>query len=126
MPGTHNSRLTSATTLAKEIATRLDAAYGTGETPSGSKRGGGGAPAPVPIRYGTPESYNAYAPFDPYHLNYMYGHAQMQSVLSRGTARDLQQAVGYVQSRNPGTAPRSKSGKQAMIDYIMQYMNPNE
>lgn len=77
-------------------------------------------PAPVPIRAGKPEEYNPYRAFDPYVLVWEYGEHQLRAVLARGTQRDLREAVGIVQGRKPGTAPRNKNNNDDMVDYIME------
>jgi hypothetical protein len=79
-------------------------------------------PTPIPIRAGTPEEYNPYAAFDPYKLVWEYGEHQLRAVLLRGTQRDLREAVGIVQEREPGTAPRSKNNIADMVDYIMEHV----
>ena len=79
-------------------------------------------PVPVPIRAGTPEQYTPYGKFDPYKLNYEYGSNQLRAVLVRGTQRDLREATDIVQARNPGTKPTSRSSKDAMIEYILEYV----
>ncbi len=78
-------------------------------------------PVPVPIRSGTPEGYNPYGKFDPYQLAWEYGNHQLPAVLVRGTQRDLREAVGIVEARNPGEkAPRSKNAD--MIEYILKHL----
>ena len=79
-------------------------------------------PTPIPIRSGTPEQFTPYGTFDPYRLVWQYGEHQLRAVLLRGTQRDLREAVSAVQARKPGTAPRNKASKDAMIDYIMEYV----
>lgn len=78
-------------------------------------------PVPVPIRSGTPQDYNPYGKFDPYQLLWEYGAHQLRAVLVRGTQRNLREAVGIVEARNPGTkAPRGKNAD--MIEYILKHV----
>ncbi|HEX9037422.1 MAG TPA: hypothetical protein VF808_10575 [Ktedonobacterales bacterium] len=79
-------------------------------------------PAPVPVRSGTPEQYSPYGKFDPYKLLWEYEAHQLRAALVRGTQRDLREAVGIVQARHPNTAPKSKTSKLDMVDYIMEYV----
>lgn len=79
-------------------------------------------PAPVPIRSVPLEQYTPYGKFDPYQLNWEYGESQLRAVLVRGTQRDLREATAIVKERNPGTKPTNASSKDAMIDYIVEYV----
>jgi hypothetical protein len=94
--------------------------------PSGTHQGGTRqkadlGPVPVPIRSGNPEDYNPYGKFDPYQLIWEYGAHQLRAVLARGTQQDLREAVGIVESRNPGArAPRGKNAD--MIEYILRHV----
>jgi hypothetical protein len=81
-------------------------------------------PVPVPIRSGTPEQYTPYGRFDPYKLAWQYGTSQLRAVLLRGTQKDLREATDIVQARNPGTKPASRTKKEDMIAYIMEYVSP--
>lgn len=94
--------------------------------PSGARQGGTRqkpdlGPVPIPIRSGSPEDYNPYGKFDPYQLVWEYGAHQLRAVLVRGTQQDLREAVGIVESRNPGA--RGPRGKNAdMIEYILKHV----
>lgn len=65
---------------------------------------------------------STYGPMDPYALLERYGEAQFETALSRYPLDDLKKASGLVQERNPGTKPKSKARRDALIDYIVQYV----
>lgn len=71
----------------------------------------------VPMREANPA-----APPDPYYLNELYGAEQLPLALARYKVPKLKLAAELVQQRNPGTKPKNKGNRDALIDYIVAYV----
>jgi hypothetical protein len=88
-----------------------------------AKRGASKAELPplVPIR--RIEGYRAdpFSPPDPHFLIQLYGDHQLDRALQDYTLDMLKETATNVQTAHPGTKPRSKASKQAVIDYIVRY-----
>jgi len=62
-----------------------------------------------------------FAPPDPHEIIDVYGYHQLGRALQDYTLDMLKQTAAKVQDEHPGTKPRSKSSKAAVIDYIVEY-----
>jgi hypothetical protein len=51
----------------------------------------------------------------------VYGYHQLGRALQDYTLDRLKQTADKIQAAHPGTKPKSKSSKQAVIDYIVAY-----
>ena len=89
---------------------------------NGTRRRAEPLPPLVPIRRDTAiRDIDAEKTPDPKFLIYVYGHAQLGRALQDYTLDMLKQTAAQVQAEHPGTRPKSKSSKAAVIDYIVQY-----
>jgi hypothetical protein len=88
-----------------------------------AKRGTSKAELPplVPIR--RMEGYRAdpFSPPSPQFLTQLYGEHQLDRALQDYTLDMLKETSAKIEAAHPGTKPRSKSSKQAVIDYIVRY-----
>ena len=75
----------------------------------------------TPIRHVEGHEINLAAPLDPYFLLEVYGAHQLREALDLFPLAKLKEGVEAVMERNPGTKPKSKSSKAAVVDYIVQY-----
>jgi hypothetical protein len=62
-----------------------------------------------------------FAPPDPHDIIRVYGYHQLNRALQDYTLDMLKQTAANVQAAHPGTKPKSRSSKAAVIDYIVQY-----
>ncbi len=62
--------------------------------------------------------FNPYGAPDPYILQQVYGNRQLTVALDGYSLQGLKQAAAAVEARNPGTKPKSKASKRALIEYI--------
>ena len=76
----------------------------------------------TPIRPVDPELFGPDRPLDPYLLHHVYGDEQWQLALDDYPAPALKQAAGLVEQRNPGTLPKGRLTKPALMDYIVRYV----
>jgi len=89
---------------------------------NGARRRAEPLPPLVPIRRDTAiRDIDAEKAPDPKFLIYVYGYAQLNRALQDYTLDMLKQTAAKVQDEHPGTKPRSKSSKAAVIDYIVEY-----
>jgi hypothetical protein len=73
-----------------------------------------------PLRHAGGE-VDPFSPPDPRKLIYVYGVDKLGRALQDYTMDMLKQTVENVQREHPGTKPRTKSSKAALIEYIVQY-----
>jgi hypothetical protein len=73
----------------------------------------------VPRKYIAAPAPNVGAAPDPYYLLDLYEADQLPLALSRYSLTDLRLAAELVQQKNPGTKPKSKSSRAAIIEYIV-------
>ncbi|MEO7002719.1 MAG: hypothetical protein ABI068_12990 [Ktedonobacterales bacterium] len=66
--------------------------------------------------------FNPYGPLDPYILLQLYGIEQLPLALDGYSLTALKGAVSLVEQRNPGTKPKNCSKKDAVLEYIVQYV----
>jgi hypothetical protein len=66
---------------------------------------------------------NAAAPLNPYLLNEAFGADQLPKILDALPLARLKESAAFVEERNPGTKPVSRSSKSAVMDYIIHYVN---
>ncbi len=59
---------------------------------------------------------------DPYLFSRNYEPGELRHVLSSATLARLKEAAEVVQAREPGTAPRGRTKKADMIDYIVEHV----
>lgn len=76
----------------------------------------------TPIRPVDPELFGPDRPLDPYLLHYAYGDDQLRPALEDYPPAEVKKAAGIVEQRNPGTMPKGRLGKPALIDYIVQHV----
>jgi hypothetical protein len=74
----------------------------------------------VAIRH-TGKNIDPYGPPNPQDLIYAYGEDKLGRALQDYTMDRLKMAAENIQREHPGTKPRSKSSKAALIDYIVEY-----
>jgi hypothetical protein len=74
----------------------------------------------VAIRH-TGAPIDPFAPPDPKTLMYVYGDDKLGRALHEYTLDDLKRTSATIEAAHPGTKPRSKAVKQAVIDYIVRY-----
>lgn len=76
----------------------------------------------VPIRPVEPGSLDVSSavPLDPYWLNEVFGSHQLAEALDRYPAVKVKEASAMVEKRNPGTKPKSRANKAAMVQYIVE------
>ena len=60
--------------------------------------------------------------FNPYLARNELGVERLRELLADATPKLLREAVDVVQSREPGTKPKSRSRKADMVDYIMKHV----
>ena len=63
-----------------------------------------------------------FAPLDPYFLLKVYGAKQLRTALVNFSVADLKVGAEVVEKRNPGTKPKSRAARQALTDYIVEYV----
>lgn len=78
-----------------------------------------------PIRYVEDREINPAAPLDPYFLLDVYGAHQLRQALDLFPLAKLKEGAEAVMERNPGTKPKNKGSKPAVIDYIVQRLAQN-
>jgi hypothetical protein len=66
--------------------------------------------------------FNPLGKLDPYLVSRNYEPGELRQVLGYATAASLKVAVAIVQAREPGTAPKSRTKKADMIDYIVEHV----
>lgn len=76
----------------------------------------------VPIGHIEGRKIDPAAPLDPYFIFQLYGKDQLRRALSRYSLANLKEGLAQVERRNPGTKPRSRASKQAIIDYIFEHV----
>lgn len=59
---------------------------------------------------------------DPYKLIRLYGKDQLAQALGNYLMSDLKEATEMVMQRNPGTKPKSKTRRDDLINYIVEYV----
>jgi hypothetical protein len=91
----------------------------TSSTPRPTRQGRTLEPL-VPLRH-TGAEIDPFAPPDPRELMYVYGSDKLERALQNYTLDMLKQTAANVQAAHPGTRPRSKSSKAAVIEYIVEY-----
>lgn len=69
-------------------------------------------------------SFNLGEPLDPYFLYDLYGAEQFRDALWNFPMPKLIEAVEIVQEHHPKTKPRNKRSKEAVIEYLIQYVAP--
>lgn len=111
----------------RAFASRVRAVYGI--LPVKQKRAGSSSKMPdvlslnvKPIKHVEGFTFDLSRPVDPYLLYEAYGGAQMRQLLQVATLPSLKQSSALVEQRNPGTKPKSKASKAALIDYIMEHV----
>jgi len=88
--------------------------------------GGDGARRKVPsepliaLRH-TGGRIDPFAPPDPKTLIYVYGEDKLGQALRTYTMDLLKEAADNIQREHPGTRPASRTRKDALVDYIVQY-----
>src|SRR5579859_6698765 len=75
-----------------------------------------------PVKYVEGYVANPALPPDPYFLHELYGTQQLPLALGRYRLPELLLAAGLVQGRNPGTKPKNKAKRDAVLDYIVRYV----
>jgi hypothetical protein len=75
----------------------------------------------TPVKHVPGLTYNPSKPPDPYLLREAYGERQFPQILNTLSLARLKEVSAVVESRNAGTAPRSRTSKAAVIDYIMSH-----
>lgn len=78
----------------------------------------------TPIHPVDPGLFGPDRQLDPYLLRYVYGDDQLRTALEDYPAPALKQAAGIVDGRNPGTLPKGRLTKPALISYIVQHVAP--
>lgn len=78
----------------------------------------------VPIKQVDGFSFDPSMPIDPYLVYDGYGGKQLSQVLAVLSLPKLKQSSALVEQRNPGTKPKSRANKVAIIDYIMEHVAP--
>jgi|SRR5579872_89378 len=76
----------------------------------------------VPIAHIDDAVVDPYAPPDPNFLLRLYGPAQLRAALEDYTLDKLKEAAVSIQQKYPGTKPKSKASKAAVIDYIVEHV----
>jgi hypothetical protein len=66
--------------------------------------------------------FGSLSKLDPYVLSRNYEPWELRQVLGSATAARLKEAVEIVQTREPGTAPKGRTKKADMIDYIVEHV----
>ncbi len=77
----------------------------------------------VPIKAVAGHDVGIVAPLDPYFLQELYGDAQLPKALKRYTLKHLLEGAALVERKHPGTKPANKTKKDAVIAYIINYIN---
>ena len=62
-----------------------------------------------------------FAPPDPHDIIRVYGYHQLGRALQDYTLDMLKQTADKVQAEHPGTKPKSRGSKAAVIAYIVEY-----
>lgn len=107
---------------ARNIIDRLTRYFATPEAERPALKASNAA-KPVPLST-APRTYKNtdMSRLDPYITLLDFGPAQLRQALQGETQRTLRDGVKNVMARNPGTAPKSKTKNQDMIDYIVKYV----
>lgn len=79
-----------------------------------------------PIRHVESVEINLAAALDPYFLLEVYGPDQLREALDLFPLTRLKEGLPAVMERNPGTKPKNKSSKAAIVDYIVQHVTDAE
>jgi hypothetical protein len=66
--------------------------------------------------------FSSLGKLDPYVLSRNYEPWELRQVLGSATAARLKQAIEVVQEHEPGTAPKNRTKKADMIDYIVEHV----
>src|SRR5690348_15134447 len=74
----------------------------------------------VPVVDMSGVTLDPFAPLDPYLLHHIYGSTQLRAALTGYSLAKLKEGMATVEARNPGTKPKSKASKAALIDYIVE------
>lgn len=75
----------------------------------------------VPIKELPGFQLDATRPLDPWFIIEYFGENQLETALRLQTIGNLRKAVGVVEARYPGTAPKGKLTKDGAISYILEY-----
>lgn len=78
----------------------------------------------TPVRYVEGREINLAAPLDPYFLLEMYGANQLRQALDLFPLAKLKEGAEAVMVRSPGSKPRSRSSKAAVVDFIVEQLAP--
>lgn len=78
----------------------------------------------TPIKYVEGCEINLAAPLDPYFLLEMYGANQLRQALDLFPLAKLKEGAEAVMVRSPGSKPRSRSSKAAVVDFIVEQLAP--
>lgn len=114
------------------FAARIRATYHELEAlrpPQRTPRGAHGAPGTpgavlVPLHaIDDGKEIDPYAPPDPYFLRDLYGDPQLRRALERYSLARLQEAATAIEQGHPGTKPRNRGRKAAIIDYIVAHVS---
>ena len=76
----------------------------------------------VPIKHVQGRELNPAEPLDPYFLFEVYGPAQLPTALSIFPVAKLKEGAAIVERRYPGTRPTNRGQKQALINYMVQWV----
>jgi hypothetical protein len=75
----------------------------------------------IPIKKIEGREFDVTAALDPYFLLELYGAEQFPDALDRHPRSSIEEAVGIVKERHPGTKPGGRT-KAALIEYIVRYV----
>jgi hypothetical protein len=90
------------------------------------KRSAPPRPNLTPIRHIDPKLFGPDKPLDPYLVRYAYGDDQLRPMLERFPASELKKAAAFVEERNPGTKPSSRTQKAALLNYIVTHVTESQ
>jgi len=76
----------------------------------------------VPVGTFDESKFNPYGPLDPYILLQLYGTKQLALALDEYSLTALKGAASLVEQRNPGTKPKNRAKKDAVLAYIVEYV----
>jgi hypothetical protein len=76
----------------------------------------------TPIHPVDPKQFGPDKLLDPYLIQYAYGDDVLRTILDGYSAARLKEAAAIVAERNPGTGPTNRSRKDALVEYIIQYV----
>ncbi len=80
----------------------------------------------LPIRHMGYREVDPFAPPDPHYLAQLYGSDKLARALVDHSIDGLERAAAQFEQRHPGTKPKSRAQRQALIDYIVEQYNKEQ